>query len=160
MSQATSLGVTTIDGIEFEAYPLDPWISLEIMEEIAAIVGPALGDLAGAIAGGDIKAIKEAAASGEWGGGKVNADYVASGVAGLFLRTKSANTRKVIEQLAAVTTVKNHGKLGDTFQIVFLGKPGALLAWVAWAIKIQFSSVFGSIPAAIEFLAQRLALGA
>lgn len=167
MSQATSLGSTTIEGIEFEIYPLDPWIANEILAELSKIVGPSLGELVGGVFGGGDSSnatIKESISAGaSWADAKINPDMLSKSISGLFLRFEASTLRAIMERLAAVTVVKGakeNGKLDQTFQAVFLGKPGAMYHWAGWAIERQFQSVFGSIPAAIEWFGQRAALGA
>lgn len=163
MSQQTGER-TTIDGIEFECFMLDPWVANDILHELFKLVGPSIGDLVGAAsAGGDAKSIKETMQDRELLGKKLDPALLSQGVSGLFMRLDANTTRSIMERLASVTTVKGgtgSGKLESTFQAVFIGKMGTMYKWAGWALQVQFKSLFGSIPAAIEWFAQRAALGA
>jgi hypothetical protein len=153
--------------MQFEAFPLDPWIANEILADLWAILGPSLGEVIGSVAGsGDLASLKDAAAEGvSWADRKLDPTQLSRGIAGLFQRTDAGTTRRLMEKLAVVTTVTNAGspdkggRLSEVFSTVFLGKPGAMYHWLAWSISVQFASVFGSIPAAIEWFGQRAALG-
>jgi len=153
MSQQDTESVT-IDGVRFTIYMIDPWIANDITHAISKIVGPSLGELAGAVMGskdasGEAKKLLDK---------KLDPEFTAKGVTELFRNMDSSTTKWIMEELAKVTTVEGKGKLSDNFSVVFLGKPGTMYAWLGWALKVQLKSVFGTLSAAIEFYAQRTAL--
>jgi hypothetical protein len=142
---------TTIDGLEFTIFMLDPWIANDITHAISKIVGPSLGELAGAVMGskdkqGEAKKLLDK---------KLDPEFAAKGVTELFRNMDASTTRWVMQELAKVTTVTGQGKLSDTFSAVFQGKIGTMYAWLGWALKVQLQSVFGTLSTAIEFYVQR-----
>jgi hypothetical protein len=148
-----------IDGIEFEVFMLDPWVANEILHDLFHIFGPSIRDVFGAM-DGDVKSLKEAANdTKDWAEQQINMGSLGSAIGGLFQRMDSNLTKSIMEKLAAVTMVKDKGKLGDQFQLVFLGKLGTMYKWVAFALEVQLADFFGSIPAAMSWFSQRAALG-
>ena len=153
MSQADSLGTTTIDEIQFEIFPLDPWIANEVLTKLLGVLGPTIGGAVGAVVGGaDVKGVVNSLANK-----KLDPAMLASAIAGFFDRADAQTTRAIMEQLATTTTVIGHGRLSEKFQLVFLGKPGAMYHWAAWAISKQFNSLFKTIPAAIALFDRQAA---
>ena len=159
MSQTDTKSIT-IDGVRFTVHMLDPWVANEILHMLGNLVGPSLGQLVGAVASksGDQSISQQLAEGKSWAEKKIDPEFLSAGISGLFQRLDPTQTRLIMEQLAAVTTVGEKGRLSETFAAVFQGKIGAMYRWAAFAIKVNFADFFSSIPAAIEFVAQRAAL--
>ena len=153
MSQSSS-EKTTIDGIGFEIFMMDPWIANDIVHAISKIVGPSLGELAGAVMGSKDKGAEAKKLLDK----NLDPTFTARGVTELFRNMDSSTTKWIMQELAKVTTVDGKGKLDSTFSAVFQGRIGTMYAWLGWALKVQLQSVFGTLSTAIEFYAQRTAL--
>jgi len=145
MSQRTS-EKTTIEGVEFEVFMLDPFAADSILHDLAHILGPSVGDWFGALAKKELSGEKSAGIQ----------EGLAGAVGGIFRRLEHSKTKQIMETLASVT-VCDGGKLKDTYAITFQGRIGLMYKWAGFALKVQYQDFFDSAPAVIDQLKGLLA---
>lgn len=129
-----------IDGHTYTMYMLDPFVASDWAVRLSKIFGPALGDLAGALA---------AAEAGESGffATKLEPNKVSDAIAGVFSRMQSNDVRELVTALGGQTELHLEGdqrvKL-DNKQASnhFKGRVGAMYRFMKWGIEVQFADFF------------------
>lgn len=123
----------TIDGVEYTIYMLDPRTSLRLLRRILGAVSPALGAFAGT--GGDMSA-------------EVSPELFSKIAGDLFDRLDEKLLDDAVDHLASVTHAD--GKpLKETMAIHFRGRIGAMVRWLAFALRVQYADFFAEAKAAI-----------
>ncbi len=145
---------TTIDGIEFTSHYIDPWIAHEMLIDLVKLGGPSVGSMIASIASdgfSEERFSKDAAFLDK----SLDPAMVEKSISGLFARMDAKLLRKILEQLADVTNVPDHGNLRKAWPVVFQGKPANMYKFGAWALGVQFGNFTGLARSAIEWFAAR-----
>ena len=148
MSQADSVKVTVGDH-SYDCFKLNPWIMNEITHKILNTMGATAGEfilslLAGSNGKGEAvppEALAAAAAEDLPGflQKNLNPKHLANGIKEALQRLDAGESRWLMEQLAAKTTIEGGGKLSDAWSQHFLGRPFDMYRWSFAALRSQYS---------------------
>ena len=147
MSQS-DLTEKTIGPDTYRIAMLDPMVAGDMLLDLTAVFGPALGSLGAAV----LKAKDSKAALSQLMDGKGDdqakdllGDNLEGALTGLIERLDSAKQREFIATLSAVTSVKKGDKwpqLETVFTVHFRGRIKAMYQWLGFAVKAQFEDFF------------------
>jgi hypothetical protein len=140
----TSNQSTTIDGVTYTVYMLDPLEANDLMIDIGHVIGPSLGAIVAALKGNDTESILDA---------EPDPELLKEAISGLFQRIEKRKMREIISMLARMTEVNIDGKsprLDSILAMHFQGRLGKLYEWLWFAMKVQLGDFFDSAKPAIS----------
>lgn len=132
-----------ISGSNYTVYPLKATKGLTMFVKLTKIVGPALGIVIDAAAGGKDGKINFAQLMST----KVNSDIFGRASEALVIRLDEGQIQAMVAELAEVTEISSGGKtmqLKSVYEAHFAGKMGMLFAWLKFALEVQFADFFAS----------------
>jgi len=129
--------VEEIEGSTYTVTTLGAYAGLQLGIEIAQVVAPAF-------AAGEAVSV-----SGLF---EQDNDALVQSVAKIVSAADAAQVRKIIGELAKVTQVTTSegavAILNDIFDLHFAGEGGAMMRWLAFALRVNFSSFFAGSTSA------------
>ncbi len=136
MSQA-DYETTTIEDVQYRVRMLDPLVSNDLLLDVLAAVGPALGALAPQAIDKGIDGFLDDDDAGP---------AVERAIAHLVKGLDKAKVRELINTMASVTEFSTDGskwpRLQGTFTIHFRGELGRMYKWLFFAMKVQWRPFF------------------
>ena len=149
MSQSDSVTVKVGDHT-YQCFKLDPWTMNEITHKILNTFGSTAGEFILALLSGkasgkaaDIKKAAAEAAAHPASLGSIlekglDPQHLARGISEALTNLDAAESRWLMEKLAAQTTIEGGGKLSDQWSTHFLGRPLDMYRWALGALRSQY----------------------
>jgi len=134
-----------IDGFTYEVMQLSAGAGLRMASELAKMVVPSIGAVAGSLdfSKGIAKAF----------GSKIDGAMLEHAAAALAANLDSPKVQAIVSELANTTNIFGPG-FGDAgaplrvhFDDHFAARYGALVQWLWFALKVNFASFFDGLPA-------------
>ena len=140
----------TIDGFQYTVMMLAPEDSIDLLVDIAKVIGPSLGKAADAAGDGDDQKGLNAFLDQE-----INKEFFSGIVRTMTDRLDKQAVRRAMKMLSEKTfvTIDKDGKtikakLNTVFAAHFLGRPLSILKWFAFALKVNYGNFFGALGGA------------
>jgi hypothetical protein len=138
----------TIKGADYTVNQLPPKQALDLLMDLIKMVGPALSPVLANLSsmkGGLDQEVGE----------MLKSSFINEAVTTLFNNMDKGTVMKVIDQLAAVTTLTFPGgnqagvNLKTAFDAHFMGNLGALMQWLPFALQVQYADPLGDLGSVI-----------
>lgn len=127
-----------INGITYRITPLGAEKGLELFYDVAAVVGPSIGVLAGA-SGLASKSLVDVVSSA------IDPAQLEQAIAGLFQRLSKERLKALMGQMVAMSMVEREGNmvpLKAVYEIHFMGKVKDQMAFLVEALKVNLADFF------------------
>lgn len=127
----------------YTVHQLPPKKALDLLMDLAKMVGPAFGMIVSDV--GNLKGVLDKDI------GDIKTAFLGEAVKVLFSGLDKATVMRSIETLAEVTSVTTEGGQGaganlkTIFDAHFQGNLGALMQWLPFALQVQYDDFFGGL---------------